>query len=246
MEPNEFRLPAVAGLVLVVMMAAAFAMDLGIIGSTGANPEIRMDRLGEDLVRVQESALWPVEAWTYTLMVLPAAIFLVGLYGILRRRTEGLPAMGVLLALGLWIVHTAHNVAILAVVQTLAPAYVPGAANAAALEATALGFLGVGAALSPLSGLGAVILVAAALSLGIAILKSDRLSRWNGYLLLGVVILAGLGLLRPLSDAFIMLGLVGWILLILWHADVAVILWRQGTPNAPRFPRPAKKPRQAA
>lgn len=246
MEPNEFRWSALAGFVLVAMMAAAFVMDFAIIGTTGANPEIRMDRLGEDLVRVQESALWPVEAWTYTLMVVPAALFLVGLYGILRRETGGLPAMGVLLALGLWIVNTAHNVAILVVVQTLAPAYIPGAANAAAIEATALGFLGAGAALSPLSGLGAVVLAVAALSLGMAILRSDRFSRWNGYLLLGLVLLASLGLLRPLSDAFIVVGLIGWVVFILWHADVTVILWRQGTANEPRFPRAARKPRQTA
>lgn len=237
MKSHEFRWPAVAGLLLVVMMAAAFAMDLAIIGTTGANPEIRTDRLDEDLVRVQNSAIWPVEAWTYTLMILPASIFLVGLNGILRREEDMLPTMGVLVALGFWIVSTAHNVAILAVVEALAPAYVSGAANAMALEATALGFLGVSEALSPLFGLGAVSLVVAALILGAAILKSESFSRWTGYILLALVPLMGLGLLRPLSDAFVVISLIGYLLFILWTADVAVILWRQGTSDVPRFPR---------
>lgn len=234
MEPIRTRWVATAGMVLVLLMVMGFALDMALMGTTGGDPILRADSIGDDLVRAQGSAIWPVEGWVYTLMLLPATVFLAGIYwGFRRTDRDGGATIGVLLLFLFWVLHTVHNLAILVVVQGLAPGYVPGAADAAAIEATARAFVGLGDVLSPFSGLTTAFLATGLLALGRACLRPEvTYSRWTGYVALAVAPLAALGTLQGLSAAFLAPALIGWILFLLWNADLSVVLWKRSGPEA--------------
>jgi len=220
-------------MILVLLMVLGFVLDLMIISTTGGDPQVRGESLGADLVRVKGSGIWPLETWVYTLMALPGSIFLMGVYWAIRREDrDGLATIGVLVSLLTWVLSTVHNLAILAVVQGLAPAYVPGAPDAPALEASARGWLAVADALNPLSGITAVFLMVGALALGLATLRTLHLPRWTGSVSLAVVPLIGLGLLQGFSRAFIAPALIGYILYIVWNLGVSFALLKGSRPGA--------------
>ena len=225
---NRFRFPAIAGLALFLLMVSGFVLDIAIIGTTGGDPQIRVDQLGPDLVRVKGSTIWPVEGWIYTLMILPAFVFLAGVHWAFRRVDEdGVAAIGVVVTATFWALSTAHNLAILTVVQSLAPVYVPGAPEAVAIEAVSRSLVWVADALSPLSGLGAVFLIVGALALGRATLTSKELPRWTGYIALSSALLLGLGTFQHLSRPLIAVSLIGFILYMVWVAGMSVTLLRR-------------------
>jgi len=236
-----------AGMILAFLMVLGFVLDLMIIGTTGGDPQIRGESLGPDLVRVKGSGIWPLETWVYTLMALPGSIFLMGVYWAVRREDrDGLATIGVLVSLLTWALSTVHNLAILAVVQGLAPAYVPGAPDAPALEASARGWLAVADALNPLSGITAVFLMVGALALGLATLRAMHLPRWTGWVSLAVVPLLGLGMLQGFSRAFIAPALIGYILYIAWNLGVSSALFKRSRTSVEGFAEGAGMAREGS
>jgi len=235
-EAVRHRLPVWGGLILSAMMIAGFVLDIGIFSSTGAEPVIRLEQLGTDLLRVQGSAVWPIEGWTYTLMILPAFVFVLGVYWFLRDGAdEGLPIIGATAAVLFWVFHTMHNVAILTVVTGLAPSYVLGAPDAAEIETVSRGFIVFSEVLFlPGGGVGSLFWAVASLALGKAILETKQLPRWLGYTSIGVALLALLGLLQYAYEPFVVFGLIGWVLFIIWTAGVSVMLLRRQDVTTPQ------------
>src|SRR5712691_144651 len=125
------------------MMIVAFVLDFTIIGTTGGDPMIALTKLPEDLARARASAIWPIEAWLYTLQIVPFAIFVLGVRASLRSAgQEALADVFALSGVVFMSLHTLHNLGIVTTVQVLAAGYVPGSAEGAAIEAVARGLLG--------------------------------------------------------------------------------------------------------
>lgn len=215
--PMQSRtLLTVAGLALVVMMAAGFLMDFAIMATTSGEPLPHVGSVSRDLARAGPSTLWRVEAWTYCLMALPATLFLVAAWCELQAAPEG--RAGISLLAVFWALHTLHNVAMLVVVGTLAPRYVPGAPDASAVEWAARALIGIGDALNPFVGLGMPFLALGAFLVGRASLADAAAPRWRGWALVLVAGLVAVGLLQLGAPAFLAASLVAWVLLMVWTA----------------------------
>ncbi len=219
-----------AGLCLVATMVLGFGLDMAIASTTGGAPAVRQASLGADLVRVAGSAIWPVEGWTYTLMVVPACAFLPALHRRLRSDADSdLSGTALAALVAFWVVHTIHNTVILGVVQGLAPAYVPGAADAASVEASARGLVGVSDALfGPGSGLGTPLLALASLAYGMRMRKTQAFAGWVAKAAFGSAAFSVVGMLQVAFAPLLFVGLVGWVLFIAWTAGAAVGMVRGG------------------
>lgn len=210
-------------------MLLGFGLDLAIVATTGGPPAIQRPSLGTDLVRVAGSAMWPVEGWVYTLMVVPACAFVPALHRRLKSdKGSDLSDTALTAFIAFWAVHTIHNAVILGVVQGLAPAYVPGAADAASVEASARGLVGVSEALfGPGSGLGTALLAMASLAYGLRMRQSQALAGWVAKAAFGAAALSLVGMLQVFFAPLLVVGLVGWILFIAWTAGAAVGMLRE-------------------
>lgn len=237
---DRSRLPALAGLMLALMLIIAFVLDFVIIGTTSGEPVLSLENIGADLLRAQASRIWPVEAWLYVLMIVPFTVFVVGLYRALSAQGEaGLPLIGVTALMVFWVFSTVHNAAIVTVLQTLAPRYVAAAASGPGLEAAARALLGFGNTFFiPGGGVGTLLQVIGMASLGQATVQTARLPRWTGRVALACALLSLLGYLQYLVKPLLVIGLVGHLLYMLWQAAVSFQLLRQPAPAA-SAPRPA-------
>jgi hypothetical protein len=211
-------------------MVLGFGLDMAIVSTTGGVPAVRQASLGADLVRVAGSAIWPVEGWTYTLMIVPACAFLPALHRRLWKDEDADLSGTALVALAaFWVVHTLHNTVILGVVQGLAPAYVPGAADAASVEASARGLVGVSDALfGPGSGLGTPLLALASLAYGLRMGKTRAFAAWVAPAAFGSAAFSLVGMLQFAFAPLLFVGLIGWILFIAWTAGASLGLLRPG------------------
>jgi len=230
MEPSgtpRYWIAAWAGIGLLGMMVAAFALDLGIVASTGAEPVLRSDQVGPDLLRASGSPLWPLEGWVYTLMVAPACVFTAGLYLYFRDEVaDELALSGLVAAFMFWVVHTMHNAVLLAVLA-LAPTYAAAGANASVIEGVARGLIAFSDVLfRPGGGVGTLLLAVAGLAFGKVMLDSGRLPRWVGLAAVGAALLGLLGLLQYVFPPFVAFGLIGWVLFIAWVGGASVAMLR--------------------
>lgn len=234
---RTIRMGAMGGLVLALMMIVAFALDLTIITTTGGPPIIGMtldrpilevENISSDLLRAQGVAVWPVELWLYVLMTIPASLLALAAYRVLRTdHDDSLAAVGLLAITLFWIFHTIHNVLMLAVVQALVPHYASGGPGATATEVVTLTVMQISlTAFNFGTSVGALFLVGALVAFGLAILKRANLPRWTGYVALasGMMILGSY--LQFLNSGFFFLGLLGWVLHIVWVIGVTLALLR--------------------
>src|SRR5437763_3282136 len=100
------RIGAMSGLVLAVMMVVAFALDMVIIQTTSGPPLLNADNIGPELLRAKGSTLWLVEGWLYTLMIVPAFVFVLAVYQTLGDEDNSLPRLGLFASALFWIFHT--------------------------------------------------------------------------------------------------------------------------------------------
>jgi len=229
----SLRRPAWAGTLLLATMAAAFVLDFVLMAVTKGPPVIRPDQVGDDLVRVQANhGLWLAEAWTYTLMGVPALLFLVVLHRATAAGRSGLARLGVASLAVFWALHTLHNVAVLAVIQGLAPAYVPGAADAGAVVASARGLLSVGDALNPFAGLGAPFLVLGLVSLARGV-GAGAAPRWGSSLAYGAAGLVVVGAFQLVAAPLLAASLLAWVLFMAWTGTVLVGAAASGLTTGP-------------
>jgi hypothetical protein len=230
-------LPALAGLTLAAMLIIAFALDFAIIGMTGGQPGFDLQNIGDDLLRAQGSGIWRVEAWLYLLMVVPFVVFAFGVYHDIHAQSDaGLPALGLSALTLFWIFSTIHNAAIVTVLQVLVPGYRSGAADGPGLEAAARALLGLGDTIFvPGGGVGSLFLVIGIASLGQSTLRSRRLPRWTGFVALACALLSLLGYLQYLARPFFFVGLLGFVLYIIWQTAVSLSLLRQRAAIAPDY-----------
>lgn len=229
------RLTAIAGVVLAVMTILAFALDFVIIVTTGAPPLIALATLPADLVRARDSAIWPIDAWLYTLQIVPFTIFVVGLRARFRSTgQEAVADIATVAALLFMALHTLHNLAIVTVVQTLAPSYVPGAPEATAIEATARGLLGVAyAAYLPGGGAGGLFFVAAMAGFATAQRRSAAFAAGSGSLAIASAVLSAVAYAQYVIPAALYVGLIGWLAYIAWTVVVSLGLLRSGERRSP-------------
>jgi len=222
-----YRLAGLAGVVLAVVLTLAFALDFVIIGTTGGPPVFRLDRIGSDLVRAKGSAVWIIEAWFYALLIVPFSVFAVGVYRLLRQREAQLALAGLIGTTLFWIFSTAHNAAIITVLQELVPRYDSGSPTGAGLEAAAQALLGFGNTLFyPGGGVGTLLFVVGIAATGWATLRSGGFPRWTGYVAYGSAVFSALGYLQYLADPLLALGLIGHVFYIVWIAATALYLVR--------------------
>ena len=228
------RLAGVAGVVLAAMMIIAFALDFAIIATTGGPPMIYPESLSADLVRARDSAIWPIETWLYALQIIPFAVFIVGVRATLRAGREGgIADLATLAAVLFMALHTLHNLAILTVVQGLAPAYVPGAANASSIEAVSRGFLGLAyAAFLPGGGVGSALLVAALIGFAVAQRRTRALAGASSRLATASAALVAVAYAQYVVPPAFFLALVGWLAYMAWTAVVSVGLLRSAPSGA--------------
>jgi hypothetical protein len=210
------------------MMLVAFALDFTIIGTTGGDPMIALTKLPEDLARARASAIWPIEAWLYTLQIVPFAIFVLGVRASLRSAgQEALADVFALSGIVFMSLHTLHNLAILTTVQVLAAAYVPGSADATAIEAVARGLLGLAyAAFLPGGGVGTAFLVIALAAFAAAQRESRALPRWSGRLSAASAALLLVGYAQYVVPPTFFVALFGYVIYIAWTIVVTVGLAR--------------------
>lgn len=225
---DELRRAGIAGVVLALVLVAAFALDFVIIGTTGGDPAFNLQHIGPDLVRASGSTVWRVEAWLYVLAIVPFAVFIVGLTRALRSdRDEGLPGVAQVTTLLSFIFSTVHNAAIVSVLQFLVPPYTPGSPEGAAIETTATALLGFGnTTFWPGGGVGGLLLVIGMWAIGKATLAGGQFPRWTAYTAYGAALLSLLGYLQYLVRGLLLLALLGWVLLIVWIVAVSTRLLR--------------------
>ena len=225
---NKLRLPGIAGIIFALMLVVAFGLDFALIATTGGEPTFNLANIGPDLLRAQKSAIWPVETWIYALMIVPFSVFALGVYLVLRAESDkGFPALGVVTTLVFWIFSTLHNAAILTVLQVLIPSYAAGSPAAPSIEVMARGLLGFGNTLfTPGGGVGTLLLVIGMAVTGRATLAGGQLPRWTGYVAMACAGFSLLGYLQYLSRGLLVLGLIGFVLYILWVIGVAIRLLR--------------------
>jgi len=229
-KPSEVPLSAWSGVVLALLLVAGFAADMAIVLTTGGPPVLDPARIGGELLRAKASAIWPVEAWLYTLMIVPVPAFVVGAYTALRREVDrGLPVLGLICALLFWIFHTIHNIGFLTVLQVVASGYTGAGADGAAADAVARVLLGfANAAFGFGTSVGGLFLVGYLACFGIATLQTGGLPRWTGYAALAAAALAVLAYLQVVSQALgPIFGIPSWVLHIAWVIGVTVALLRE-------------------
>lgn len=228
-KSSELRYGGISGIILAIMLIAAFALDFAIIATTQGPPILRPENISADLLRAQGSFLWLVEAWLYTLMVVPVPLFIAMVYRALREKNDGgLAAVGLFASTLFWIFHTLHNVSFLTILQVLVPRYTGGSAEAAAIEVVAVALLGfANVAFGFGASVGALFLVGYLGVLGMVTLQRGGLPRWTGYVALAAALLSLLAYLQFLSEAIgLVLGLLSWVLHILWVIGASVRLLR--------------------
>jgi len=225
-EPR--RIAGAAGLVLTAMLVVAFVLDFVIIGTTGGPPMIALAALAADLTRARGSVIWPIETWLYSLQIVPFAIFILGVRSAFRGSpSEWLANASTVAAVLFMALQTLHNLAILAVVQVMAPTYVPGATDAPAIEAVSRGLLGLGyAAFVPGGGVGGVFFVLAGAGFAIAQRRTGALPRWTGPLAAASAGLTAIAFGQYLVPPIFALALVGFLAFIAWVALASVSLFR--------------------
>ena len=228
-KSSELRYGGISGIVLAVMLIAAFALDFAISATTQGPPILRPENIGADLLRAKGFTLWIVEAWLYTLMVVPAPLFMVMVYRALREKYgDAVPAVGLFASALFWIFHTLHNVAFLTILQVLVPRYTGGSAEGATIEVVVIALLGfANVAFGFGTSVGALFLVGYLGVLGMVTLQGGGLPRWTGYVALAAALLSLLAYLQFLSEAFgLVFGLLSWVLHILWVIGATLGLLR--------------------
>ena len=106
---NIIRIGGICGMVLSMMLVAAFVLDMVLVQTTGGQPLLNPDNIGPELLRAKGSAIWPLEGWVYTLMIVPALAFILAAYRVLREDDSGLADIGLIASALFWIFHTLHN-----------------------------------------------------------------------------------------------------------------------------------------
>lgn len=204
-------------------MTLGFALDFVVISTTGGPPQIFLASLSADLVRARNSSIWPIETWVYSLQAIPFVVFILGMRAALRDAgEEALADIAALAGVFFMALHTLHNLAILAVVNVLAPTYVAGAADAASTEAVARGLLGVAyAAFLPGGGIGGALLVLALASFAMAQRRSRAFPAWSGRLATFAAVLLTVAYLQYIVPAAFFIALPGYVAFILWTAAVS-------------------------
>lgn len=116
----------------------------------------------------------------------------------------------------------------LTVLQDLVPRYVVAPQEGRlAIEAVATALLGfANVAFNIGKGVGALFFVGSLAAFGGATLLTGRLPRWTGYLALVASFLGLLAFLQFISEAFVFVGLLGWVLNIVWVIALSVGLLR--------------------
>ena len=231
-ETYRLRLGGFSGVILAVMLIAGFALDFAIIFTTRGQPLLNPENISTELLRAKGSTVWLVEAWVYTLMVVPVPPFMLAIYWILRAENDrGLPAVGLFASALFWIFHTLHNLSMLTVVQDLVPRYVVAPQESRlAIEAVATALLGfANAAFNIGKGVGALFFVGSLAAFGGATLLTSRLPRWTGYLALAASFLGLLAYLQFISEVFVFVGLLGWVIHIVWVIAMTVGLLRSSS-----------------
>jgi hypothetical protein len=224
------------------MMIVAFVLDFTIIGTTGGDPMIALTKLPEDLARARASAIWPIEAWLYTLQIVPFAIFVLGVRASLRSAgQEALADVFALSGVVFMSLHTLHNLGIVTTVQVLAAGYVPGSAEGAAIEAVARGLLGLSyAAFVPGGGVGTAFLAMALAAFAAAQRESRALPRWSGRLATASAALLVVGYAQYVVPPAFFVALFGYVMYIAWTIVVTVGLARPFQARSAVFaPQPA-------
>lgn len=222
------RLTAFAGLILAALTILGLVLDGAIAASTGGSPMIALATLSTDLLRARGSVVWPIETWVYTLQLVPFAIFVAGLRSMFRAAGEeaiaDVAAIGAILFMSL---HTLHNLAILTVVQVLAPAYTPGAPDAPAIETATRGLLAFAyAAFLPGGGVGGLLFVVAMAAFAIAQRRSRVLAAGSGRLAGASAVLLAIGFAQYIAFPALFIALIGWLAYLAWTIDVSVGLLR--------------------
>lgn len=221
------RIAAVSGVLLSIMLIGAFALDMAIVQTTGGQPLLNPDSAGSELLRAKGSTVWLLEGWVYTLMIVPAFVFILAPYQVLRRDDSSLAAIGLFAAALFWIFHTLHNAAMLAVLQILVPGYTAGTPQALSTELLATTLLGLANILFGFgTSVGAFFLIGFLFAFGFATLRSSRLPRWTGYVLLAAGIAISVSYLQFLSIAFTLIGVFGWVLSIIWVVATTITFLR--------------------
>jgi hypothetical protein len=223
------RIAGAAGLVLAGMLSAAIGLDFVIIATTGGPPVIGLGTLSADLERVRASAIWPVEGWLYVLQIVPFSIFVAGLGSVYRDSESGdVARMAVVAGLLFMVLHTLHNLAIVTVVQVMAPDYSPSAANAGAIEAASRAVLGFSyAAFLPGGGVGSLLLVLSTVGFAIVQGRTRRLgSAWSAPLAWATAAFVAAGYLQYVVAPAFVLALVGFFAFVGWITSASLSLLR--------------------
>jgi hypothetical protein len=217
----------VSGTVLAIMMVLGFVLDMMIILTTSGPPLLSTDNIGTELLRAKGSSIWLLEGWIYTLMIVPGFIFVLAVYWSLLGDDHALAGIGLFASALFWIFHTLHNVAMLTVLQVFVPAYAGGTSEGTSIEVMAVGLLGFANLLFGFGGsVGGFFLVCSLVAFGLVTLKS-RLPRWIGYVAVAGGLAVLLSYLQAISGAFVLVGLLGWILNIVWVASTTIALLRR-------------------
>ena len=235
------RVAGIAGVVLAIMMAVAFVLDFAIIATTGGPPQIYPETLSADLVRVRGSAIWPLEAWLYSLQVVPFALFILGVRSALRAAGREAAAdtttLGALLVMA---AHTLHNLAILAIVQYVAPVYAPDATNAVALEATTRALVGLAyATFVPGGGVGSALLVISLVAFTTGARGSASFPSWSTRFAWAGAVLVAIAYVQYVIAPAFFIALFGYLAFIGWIAVLGVSFMRGGTRRAAFVAQPA-------
>lgn len=235
---NKLWLPGMAGLAFVILNTAALVLDFVIQGTTGEDPFIGLTNMGAELLQVQGSSVWLVGAILRVVQIVPIALFVPGLYWIFRSEDDGGDAVHGLVGVFLfWMCSAFQNVATLAVVWLLAPAYSAGSQTAEAIEAAAIGLMAFGDVFfRPGGGLATLFLIVGLALLGRLTLRTDRLPRWTGYAALGAAAFSLLGLVQYVVPAFFAAGVPALALAVLWTLGVSLAFLRTETVPATAAP----------
>jgi hypothetical protein len=225
---RALRLGSLAGFVLFPMMIVGFGLDMSIIVTSGGPPLLAAENISSDLLRAQGVAFWPVELWLYTLMIIPGSVLAISAYRALRSdHDDGYAAAGLLSITLFWIFHTIHNVLMLAIFQAVVPRYASGSPDAATMEIVTVTVLKIALAMFNFgTSVGALCLAGSLAAFGLATLKSAGFPRWTGYVSLASSLAVLGSYLQFLANAFFFLGLVGWILFIVWVIGATFALRR--------------------
>jgi hypothetical protein len=168
-----------------------------------------------------------VEGWLYTLMIVPGFVFALAVYWLLRDDDNGLAGIGLIASVLFWMFHTLHNVVMLTVIQVLVPRYTAGTPEGSSIESLATALLGLANMMFGFGGsVGGLFLVIFPTAFGLATLKNRVLPRWTGYVALAGGLAVLLSYLQFISGAFLFVGLLGWVLTIVWVAGTTIALLR--------------------